>query len=103
VHFCVFNGNILVGPCVDKTTYVFKISYTQEPATAVTSATSSVPFSDKYRKCLRYGTLQLLYESLENYEEAGIWEGKYEKDLLKIIINDRANSADSLGLSYNGV
>jgi len=101
--FCLFGGNLLIGPPVDRTTYEFRIAYTQESATEITSVTTSVPFTDKYRKCVKYGVLQLVYETLENYDEADKWAEKYERDLGKIIENDRQNSKDSEFIRYQGV
>lgn len=102
-HYCIFSGDLLVGPPVDKTTYVFRIAYSQEAATAITSATSNVPFTDRYRKCVRYGVLKEMYLLLENYEEAAIWGELYESDLRKIIDNDMANIKDDMPINYCGV
>lgn len=101
--FCVFGGNLLVGPPVDRTTYEFRLAYTQESATDITSVTTSVPFTDKYRKCVRYGVLQLLYEGMELYEESDKWRERYEIDLQKIIENDKQNVRDNGFIAYSGI
>lgn len=101
--YCIFSGDLLVGPPVDKTTYEFRFAYSTEDGVEISSGTSDVPFTDKYRKTVRYGVLQLMYEGLENYEEADKWELKYERDLVKIIDNDRLNVKDNLPIKYSGV
>ncbi len=103
VHYCIFGGDILVGPPVDKTTYVLRIAYTQEAATEVSASTDPVPFTDRYRKTVRYGVIKEMYLLLENYEEAATWSNLYENDLMKIIDNDRQNTSDELTIAYNGV
>lgn len=103
VDFCVFGGNLLIGPPVDKTTYEFRIAYTQEDGVEINSATSDVPFSDRYRKTLRYGVIKEVYVGLENYEEANIWSSLYEADLGKIADNDYKNSKGEEPLVYNGI
>lgn len=103
IHSCLFGGNILVGPPVDKVTYVFRLPYTTESATAITSATASVPFTDRYRKTVRYGVLKEIYLLLENYQEAEAWSNLYENDLIKIIDNDMANSRDDSPVMYSGI
>jgi len=103
IHFCVFGGDILVGPPVDKTSYKFKITYTTEDATEIASGTSSVPFTDRYRKTVRYGVLKEIYLLLENYEEATVWSELYEVDIQKIIDNDYSNVRDDNPISYNGI
>jgi hypothetical protein len=103
IHYCIYGGDLLVGPAVDKSTYVLRIAYTQEAATAIVAGTSSVPFTDRYRKTVRYGVLKEIYLLLENYEEAKIWSDLYEGDLQKIINNDQSNVRDDQQIQYHGV
>lgn len=105
VDYCIYGGEILVGPAVDKATYRFQINYTPEAliGSEITSATDPVPFSDKYRKCLRYGVLGQIYEGLENVQEASYWNAKYEQDLQKIIENDEFNTYAPSNIIYSGV
>lgn len=103
VNYCLFGGDVLVGPPVDKDSYTFRIAYSQEAATAVTSGTANVPFTDKYRKTVRYGVLKEMYLLMENYQEAEIWSDLYESDILKIINNDQANVRDDEPMQYSGV
>jgi hypothetical protein len=103
VHYCVYGGDILVGPPVDKDSYTFRVPYAQESATAITSGTSDVPFTSRYRKTVRYGVLKELYLMLENFQEAEVWSNLYEADIQKIINNDMANVRDDEPMQYNGV
>lgn len=103
IEYCIYGGNILVGPAVDKTSYVLKIAYTTENETAVTSVTANVPFTDRYRKTVRYGVLREMYLLLENYQEAEVWGNLYESDLQKIVNNDQSNVRDDMMIAYNGV
>lgn len=102
-HFCLYGGDIFVGPCVDKTTYDFLINYTQEAATDIVAGTTSVPFTDKYREVVKAGTLMRIYRDLEMYQEADIQEGHYEQGIGKIIANDEMNSSATGSINYSGV
>jgi hypothetical protein len=101
--YCIFGGNLLVGPPVDKTTYEFRFAYSTEDEVEISSGTSNVPFTDRYRKTVRYGVLKEMYLSLENYEEADVWSKLYEIDLQKIIENDKQNVKDNLPIKYSGI
>lgn len=102
-HFCIFGGELFIGPPVDRTTFRLHISYTKEAATAVTSATASVPFTDYYRKTVRYGVLWQVYEGLEMYDEAEIWRRRYAEDLAFIVKNDEDNRSAFEPIQYAGV
>ena len=67
------------------------------------SGTASVPFTDRYRKIVRYGVLKEVYLGMELYDEAGIWSTLYEADLLKIIDNDKINVKGNEPQKYNGI
>lgn len=103
LDYCVFNGNLLIGPPVDLTTYEFRIAYSQEDEAEVTSVTTSVPFTDRYRKTVRYGVLKEVYLGLENYQEADIWSNLYEADLAKIADADYTNVKGNEPTKYNGI
>lgn len=102
-HFCIYGGNIFVGPCVDKTTYEFYINYTEEDETDITASTTSVPFTDRYREVIKHGVLMRMYRDLEMYDEASIYEAKYEQGIAKIAANDETNSNASGSIEYSGV
>ena len=103
IHYCLYSGEILVGPCVDKTTYDFFINYTQEDADDVDGDTANVPFTARYREVVKHGTLMRIYRDLEMYGEADIQEVKYERGIAKIIANDEINSSASSAIIYSGI
>jgi len=103
IHYCIFGGNLLVAPPVDKTSYEFRFAYTTEDEAEISSGTSDVPFTDRYRKTVRYGVLKEVYVGLELYEEANIWSNLYEADLAKIIENDKLNTKDDSAIVYSGI
>lgn len=102
-HFCIFDGNLLVGPPVDKTSYTFRVTHTTEDGVEIDSTTTDVPFTNKYRHIVRYGVLKNTYLMLENYEEANVWSALYETDLQKLVDNDKLNTRDNLPIKFNGV
>ena len=101
-HFCIYGQQIFIGPVPDKTTYVYQINFTTEAFTAVTSATTDVPFSTRYRNTIRSGVMRELHNGLENYEESMFWDNLYLNELVKILDNDRENKADDEGMEYSG-
>lgn len=101
-YYAYYGRKIYLSPAVDKTTYEFKINYTTDGVTDITSGTATVPFTDKYRRILRDGVCMLLYKQLENYEEASQCELDYERGLRKIIRNDKYNVMDNWNMSYHG-
>lgn len=101
-HFAYFGRQIYVGPAVDHGNYEFKINYTTDGVADITSATTTVPFTDKFRKIVRDGTLWLMFQQLENFPESDYWNQEYEKGLLKIKNNDDYNKDNSFCMSYNG-
>lgn len=111
-HYCIFGEQILVGPPVDKTTYTAEFSYTTEEVEEIDADTTAVPFSDRYRECLKAGALWRLYEGLEEYENAAYWRLRYEGpspevviggELGKIIASDRKNTDAPGFVAYNDI
>ena len=102
-HFCLYGGEIFVGPFIDKTTYEFYINYTQEDATDIVAGTTSVPFTDKYREVVKAGSLMRIFNDLEFYQEATIHERLYEQGIAKIAANDDLNSDALATVRYSGV
>lgn len=102
-HFCVFGNQILLYPIPDKLTYQYKISYTADALTDITSGTAVVPFTDKYRNILRSGVLAELYNGMEQFEEANFWQSSYTAGLQKIYLRETENRADDDAVQYHGV
>ncbi len=68
-HYCVFGGQILIGPAPDSVDYVYRLSYSRRAGT-VTSSTSGVPFTDVYREMLAQFTLARLWADLDEEQKA---------------------------------
>jgi len=102
-HFCIYAEQVYLGPVPDKTTYKYQINYTTEDSTDITSDTTSVPFTDKWRYYVRSGVLNQLFKGLEQFEEASIWEAEYERGLAKIAENDDFNTSAFQQIQYQGL
>lgn len=103
VHFAYYGKKLYIGPALDHANYEFKINYTTNGVTDITAGTTTVPFTDQYRKVVRDGTLMNIYAVMENFEESAVWEKKYEEGLAKIINNDNYNKADREPMRMCGV
>lgn len=93
LHFTIYGDQILVGPIPDKTTYVYRLSYSLRAGT-VSSSTTAVPFTNVYREMLRYGVLKRLYEGLDEFEKAQYFEAKYEESIYKATHREEVNTGD---------
>ena len=94
-HYCVFDGQIYVGPIPDATDYVFRLCYSLRAGT-ITSSTVGVPFTDLYREVLADKTLELLYESLEEYDRAGYHAQKFEAGFAEAVKRERKNKGEGI-------
>jgi hypothetical protein len=81
IHYCVFAGQLLIGPVPDTTRYVYHVSYSKEDLVAVTASTSSVPFAGRDRETLKYGSLSRLYSGMDEYDKAAFWGQLFESGL----------------------
>jgi hypothetical protein len=102
-RFCIYGSNILVGPCVDSTSYKFYLNYTEEDETAISASTTTVPFCDRYREVVKHGVLARMNRDLEMYQEAEYYSAEYEKGIAKIAANDDLTAGAMGGISYSGV
>lgn len=93
-HFCVFGGQILLGPVPDRTDYIYQLDYATVLEEAITSAAASVPFSDIGRECLRYGSLGRLYDALDEDGLATKNYTLYEKEFQKLKTRDQRNEQE---------
>lgn len=83
--FCLFDGNILVGPVPDKTTYVYKLAYSADDLASYDSDSVSIPFTDKYRELLRWGVLAKVFSDiLKNDDQAAKFGTLFESKLKMI-------------------
>ncbi len=91
-HYCVFNNQILLGPIPDDTTYEYQIDYSTFPTDAITSISTEVIFTDKARECVKFGTLSRLYESMEEWDLAAKYKGKFEEELGQFVAREKENT-----------
>lgn len=102
-HYAFLGNSIYLGPVPDSTDYKYRLNYTTEDQAAITSGTSDVPFTDKYRWILRAGTLKHLYNILEAYEEAQAQEIIFERGLATIADSEDFSSDAGFNVEYTGV
>lgn len=102
-HFCIYSKQLYVGAVPDKTTYKYFLNYTTEDFAEITSTTSNVPFSERYRRMLRRGVLAELYEGLDQAEEAEYQRGLFISDVSLLATNDKRNIQDYQNVCYNGI
>jgi len=77
-HWCLYGGYIYLGHNPDKTTYTYTLNYTTGTLETITASTASVPFSARYRECLRAGTLKRAFQLVENADLAEYWGVQFE-------------------------
>jgi hypothetical protein len=102
-HFCLFGGVFYVGPTPDLTTYKYQYNYTTEAATAITSATANVPFTNRYRWVVKDNVLARLYLDLDDDEKAQKYLQLGTAGLMKIINNENNNTEAPTFVRYSGV
>ena len=103
VDYCIYSGQVYLGPVPDDITYKYYMNYTTEDYAATTALTDPVPYSERYRQMLRYGVLADLYDGLDFIEEAQIQQQKYMSELLKLKVNDDENIDDKDLVKYHGI
>ena len=67
-HYCVYGGNVYVGPVPDKTTITYTYDYSFKADTVITSVTANVPFTALNRAMLKAFVLGTLYRDLEQFD-----------------------------------
>lgn len=90
-HFCVYAGQVYIGPIPDQTSYVYRLSYSRRAGT-VTSSTTGVPFTSLYRDILAENVEARLYAMLDDYEKSSIHRNNFEEAFLYGIRRERINS-----------
>lgn len=101
-HYCIFDGSINLGPVPDSVSYTYRVAYSQETGT-IDSGTASVPFTDKYRRALRYFVLHYLNVDLGNAEEASVNKALFEEAFEEATSLERKNTGGVSCVKYRGV
>jgi len=102
-HYCIYGGQIYVGCPVGSTDYTIEMNYSTEEGTEITSSTTEVPFTNRYRETIRAAALYRLYEGLGYDEEAMKWKLKAQEGVNKMIVNDEFNTEATEIVDYQGV
>lgn len=102
-HYCLFGNTFYIGPSPDLTTYKYQYNYSLESATAITSATASVPFCDRYRWVVKDLVLARLYFDLDDTEKAATYLQLGTAGLMKIINNENNNVEAPVFMRYSGI
>lgn len=104
IHYCVFGNQILLGPVPDKTSYTYVISYTKANYGAITSASTSVPYTKlDYREILKHGVLWRLFALVENDEQSGKYKALWDNGLFDIERKERRNRPQVMACRYGDV
>lgn len=104
-NYCLFGNQILLGPVPDVTSYTYVVSYTKENYGAVSSVTTSVPFTKlDYREILKHGVLWRLYKLVENDDQAGAYKAFWDNELLQIETKEKRNrSSGFIAMQYRDI
>jgi hypothetical protein len=93
LHFCIYAGQIYIGPIPDSVSYSYRISYSKRAGT-ITSSTTSVPFTDLYRDVLADNVLGRLYDDLEEFDKANRYRQKFIEGFEGMKRRERLNSGE---------
>jgi len=99
--FCIFSGQLMVFPTPDNTAYKYQINYSTEAATTITSSTTAVPFTARYREYLRAAVLMRLDAGMGFDEEAAKWKVLAEEGIALMVANDEFNIKAVQTVGYN--
>lgn len=102
--YCLFGDNILLGPVPDSIDYVYKISYASDDLASYDSDSASIPFTNKYRRILRWGVLAFLFSDIvKNDDQAAKFGTLYETGLKKIENRIDRNRVSIVRTRYRGI
>lgn len=92
-EWCLFGAQVLIGPPPDSTAYTYKMSSTSDSVTTdILASTTAVPFSARYRTCLKHGVLAIMYGDMGEESEAKKHEGLYEMAKYKAKTRESENA-----------
>lgn len=91
-HYCIYSGQLLLGPVPDSIDYQYQINYSTEAAEQITALTANVPFSDRYRWILRYLVLGELYSNMGFDSEGAKFKSKGEDGIALMVARDEWNT-----------
>jgi len=103
-HYCLYGGQILLGPIPDRIDYTYKTSYGRANLTPVTAASDSIPYTtEEWKEGLRWGTLYRLYAGLENDDQAGKYKAFWDNFLGEQELKEKRNRRIIVQTAYQDV
>jgi hypothetical protein len=90
-HYCVFAGQVYIGPIPDSTSYYYRKTFSTRGGT-VTSSTSGVPFTNLYRDVLADLVLAQIYDALEEFDKSDRYFAKFEAGFKDAVRRERRNA-----------
>jgi hypothetical protein len=94
MHYCIFGGQILIGPVPDSISYVYRVTHSIR-AGSVDSTTVGVPFTALYRSILACNVLSRLYEDLDEFDKSVHYRGRYEAEMPGAVRKERINAGQT--------
>lgn len=91
--YCIYAGQIYIGPIPDSTSYTYRKNYSRRAGT-VTAITAGVPFTNVFRDVLAENVMMRLYRGLQEYDEADRHEAQFEKGFLLSTRKELINSGE---------
>lgn len=103
-HYCLFGGQILLGPVPDRTDYTYVVSYGRGNLAPITIASLAVPYTtEDYKEILRDGTLWRLYKLIGNDDQAGAYKAFWDNGLDQMANRERRNRRETIVVAYHDV
>lgn len=99
--FCIFGGQVLVGPVPNRQTYNYTFSYSKRLVAPITAATDAVPYSAQYREVLKDGSLWRVWGGLKNTEQEDRYSARFIAGKERIKKYERDNKRGPLCVLYN--
>lgn len=90
-EYCIYAGQIYIGPAPDSISYVYRLSYSRRAGTVIAS-TTGVPFTNVYRDILADCTLARLYKGLEDFDKSNFYRTEFENQFFLAQRRETINS-----------
>lgn len=101
--YCIFGGQIQIGPVPNNTSYTYIISYSIDDHATITADTLSVPYTDKYREIMKHGVFSRVYKDLRSDDQAAIYGTLYETGIGRWEKREDRNRAAARQVRYRGI
>lgn len=92
-HFCLYAGQIYIGPVPDRISYFYRKSYSRRAGT-VTSSTTGVPFTNLYRDVLAHLVNHKMNLLMEEWDKANVYKQMFEEEFLHSTRRERMNTGE---------